>query len=109
MIISFSDKMSIENLYWYDNLCDERNIHEFFLQYSMLIITIPPRNNIQAIAIGIIMPVEKIVAKKRPGGVVQAETKLFPANIMSAKHQIVPIKDKNPPIKTFFINVTPCN
>lgn len=73
----------------------------------MPIIINPPTNTISATINGISIPVSIIVVKKRPGGVFHEETKLFPAKMIIGNHHIVPMKDKNPPIKTRFMHGSP--
>ena len=60
-----------------------------------------PKTNINSIS--------DTVVKNLPGGFVQLETRLFPAIIAIAKVQILPISERNPPTKIFFIILTSTN
>ena len=68
---------------------------------------IPKTRKTAEISAGITIPVSNKVVINRPGGVLQADVKFIAVNIETARPQIVPIREKKPPISTLFIIYPP--
>lgn len=80
-----------------------------FRKYSMPMMASPSRSSSPPRTTGHTMFVSSMEVPKRPGGVDQAVTfcTLAAAAKKPARHQMEPMRDKKPPMSTFFISLPP--